>query len=310
MGAGSYSRIAYDVEAGSRGLYTSTRDELFKSHAINACNTAASLNNNVRQYNTQIRQEMVNVGVRESRDSKEHPFSTPIIIALDVTGSMMDTPYEMIRDQFPKIMDSLIQLGVRDPQIMFMAVGDHVYDRYPIQIGQFESDTAKILDTLQSFVIEGGGGGNRGESYLLSHIVAGYHTETDSWFERHTKGFLFTIGDEPNLDKVEGCYLECVLGYQKGAKTITCQEALDKAKEQYHVFHIHITNASHGSRVAESWKTLLGQNVLTCASGEADKVIVTAIKENYEEPVEGLAPSASVSQEWQDVPSDSNDKFY
>lgn len=305
MGAGSYSRIAYDVEAGSRGLYTSTRDELFKSHAINACNTAASLNNNVRQYNTQIRQEMVNVGVRESRDSKEHPFSTPIIIALDVTGSMMDTPYEMIRDQFPKIMDSLIQLGVRDPQIMFMAVGDHVYDRYPIQIGQFESDTAKILDTLQSFVIEGGG-----ESYLLSHIVAGYHTETDSWFERHTKGFLFTIGDEPNLDKVEGCYLERVLGYQKGAKTITCQEALDKAKEQYHVFHIHITNASHGSRVAESWKTLLGQNVLTCTSGEVDKVIVTAIKENYEEPVEGLAPSASVSQEWQDVPSDSNDKFY
>lgn len=310
MGAGSYSRIAYDVEASSRGLYTSTRDELFSSHAINACNTATSLNNNVRQYNTQIRQEMVNVGVRESRDSKEHPFSTPIIIALDVTGSMMDTPYEMIRDQFPKIMDSLIQLGVRDPQIMFMAVGDHVYDRYPIQIGQFESDTAKILDTLQSFVIEGGGGGNRGESYLLAHIVAGYHTETDSWFERHTKGFLFTIGDEPNLDKVEGCYLERVLGYQKGAKTITCQEALDKAKEQYHVFHIHITNASHGSRVAESWKTLLGQNVLTCASGEVDKVIVTAIKENYEEPVEGLAPSASVSQEWQDVPSDSNDKFY
>ena len=67
---------------------------------------------------------------------------------------------------------------------------------------------------------------------------------------------------------------------------------------------------SHGSRVAESWKTLLGQNVLTCTSGEVDKVIVTAIKENYEEPVEGLAPSASVSQEWQDVPSDSNDKFY
>ena len=61
MGAGSYSRIAYDVEASSRGLYTSTRDELFSSHAINACNTAASLNNNDRHYNTQKMQEIFNV---------------------------------------------------------------------------------------------------------------------------------------------------------------------------------------------------------------------------------------------------------
>ena len=310
MGSGVYSSIAYSTLSDDRGYAKASRDQLFKNISVDASNTAASFNVNARSFNTQVKAEMVNVGVRECRDSQEHPYSTPIIIALDVTGSMMNTPYEMIKNHLPKIMDSVMQMGVRDPQIMFMAVGDHVYDRYPIQIGQFESDTAKILDTLQSFVIEGGGGGNRGESYLLSHIVAGYHTETDSWFERHTKGFLFTIGDEPNLDKVEGCYLERVLGYQKGAKTITCQEALDKAKEQYHVFHIHITNASHGSRVAESWKTLLGQNVLTCTSGEVDKVIVTAIKENYEEPVEGLAPSASVSQEWQDVPSDSNDKFY
>lgn len=308
MGSGDYSRLAYEVEASTRGLHTSSRDTLFKSHAINACNTAASYNVKARQYNTQIKQEMVNVGVRESRDSGEHPFSTPIIIALDVTGSMMDTPYEMIRDQFPKIMDSLIQLGVSDPQIMFMAIGDHVYDRYPLQTGQFESDTAKLLDTLQSLVIEGGGGGNLGESYLLAHIVAGYHTETDSWFKRHTKGFLFTIGDEPNLGDVSGAYLECILGYQTGAATITAEEALQKAQEQYHVFHVHITNASHGTRPVESWKKLLGQNVLVCKSDEVDKVIVTAIKDNYETPVEGLSCGDSVSQQWQEEPS--SDKFY
>ena len=308
MGSGDYSRIAYEVEANTRGLYTSSRDTLFKNHAVNACNTAASYNVNARQYNTQIKQEMVNVGVRESRDSEEHPFSTPIIIALDVTGSMMDTPYEMIKDQFPKIMDSLIQLGVSDPQIMFMAIGDHVYDRYPLQTGQFESDTAKLLDTLQSLVIEGGGGGNSGESYLLAHIVAGYHTETDSWFKRHTKGFLFTIGDEPNLGDVAGAYLERILGYQTGAATITAEEALQKAQEQYHVFHVHITNASHGTRPVESWKKLLGQNVLVCKSDEVDKVIVTAIKDNYEAPVEGLSCGDSVSQQWQEEPS--SDKFY
>ena len=89
--------------------------------------------------------------------------------------------------------------------------------------------------------------------------------------------------------------MERVLGYQKGAKTITCQEALDKAKEQYHVFHIHITNASHGTRVAESWKNLLGQNVLMCKSDEVDKVIAKAIKDNYEEPVYAETPSDASS---------------
>lgn len=286
MGSGVYSSIAYSTLSDDRGYAKASRDQLFKNISVNASNTAASFNVNARSFNTQIKAEMVDVGVR---DSQEHPYSTPIIIALDVTGSMMNTPYEMIKNHLPKIMDSVMQMGVRDPQLLFMAVGDHEYDRYPIQVGQFESDTE---NSLESLVIEGGGGGNAGESYLLAHIVAGYHTETDSWFKRHTKGFLFTIGDEPNLDKVEGCYLERVLGYQKGAKTITCQEALDKAKEQYHVFHIHITNASHGSRVAESWKNLLGQ---MCKSDEVDKVIAKAIKDNYEEPVYAETPSDASS---------------
>lgn len=287
MGSGVYSSIAYSTLSDDRGYAKASRDQLFKNISVNASNTAASFNVNARSFNTQVKAEMVNVGVR---DSQEHPYSTPIIIALDVTGSMMNTPYEMIKNHLPKIMDSVMQMGVRDPQLLFMAVGDHEYDRYPIQVGQFESDTEKILNSLESLVIEGGG-----ESYLLAHIVAGYHTETDSWFKRHTKGFLFTIGDEPNLDKVEGCYLERVLGYQKGAGSISANEALDKAKEQYHVFHIHITNASHGTRVAESWKNLLGQNVLTCKSDEVDKVIAKAIKDNYEEPVYAETPSDASS---------------
>lgn len=206
----------------------------------------------------------------------------------------MNTPYEMIKNHLPKIMDSVMQMGVRDSQLLFMAVGDHEYDRYPIQVGQFESDTEKILNSLESLVIEGGGG-NAGESYLLAHIVAGYHTETDSWFKRHTKGFLFTIGDEPNLQGIPGDSLTEILGYQKGAGSISANEAIRKAQEQYHVFHIHITNASYGTRVAESWKNLLGQNVLMCKSDEVDKVIAKAIKDNYEEPVYAETPSDASS---------------
>lgn len=310
MGAGSYSYETYAVESNTRGLNVKSRDQIFTNQVLTSNYATTSFNNNVRQYNKEIRQEMINVGVRESRDSAEHPFSTPIIIALDVTGSMMDTPYEMIKDNLPKIMDAVMQLGVQDPQLLFMAVGDHEYDRYPIQTGQFESDTAKILDTLQGLVLEGGGGGNAGESYLLAHIIAGYHTETDSYFKRGTKGFLFTIGDEPNLKRISGRSLEKILGYQQGAADITAEEALQKAMEQYHVFHIHITNASHGMRVVETWKPLLGQNVLTCASGEVDKVIVRAIKDNYVEPsVQAATPSAPLTGS-EPTSGDSQSTFY
>ena len=87
------------------------------------------------------------------------------------------------------------------------------------------------------------------ESYCLAHLVAGFHTETDSWFKRNTKGFLFTIGDEPNLPRIDANYLVGGLGYQKGISDITAA----KAKEQYNVFHIHVSDASH--RPA-SWQSI------------------------------------------------------
>lgn len=279
MGAGSYSYSAYADISNTRGYATNSSDELFSQSLSNEADIRSS-NINARTFNNDVRVEMVNVGVRECRDSQEHPETTPIIVALDVTGSMRRTPHEMIKDNFPKLMDALMQLGIKDPQLLFMAVGDHEYDRYPIQVGQFESDTEKILNSLQSLVLEGGGGGNAGESYLLAHIVAGYHTETDSWYKRGKKGYLFTVGDEPNLRVVPGRDLEKVLGYQRGAKPITEDEALEKAKEQYYVYHIHISNGSYGRAAIEKWKDLLGQNVLITDSHNIHNVIAEAIKEH------------------------------
>lgn len=278
MGNGKYSYEVYCNTSATRGYTTLGADEVFKNRTLSAKSDIRTSNVDARKFNTNVEPEMINVGVRECRDSDEHPETTPIIIALDVTGSMRRTPHEMIKDNFPKLMDALTQLNIKDPQLLFMAIGDHECDRYPIQVGQFEADTEKILNSLEEFVLEGGGGGNYGESYLLAHIVAGYHTETDSWFKRGRKGYLFTIGDEPTLQSVPGYNLEELLGYQKPANTIQVKDAIEKAQEQYHVFHIHIIN-THGSlRYMDGWKELLGQNVLESDSHNIQNTIAEAIR--------------------------------
>lgn len=123
---------------------------------------------------------------------------------------------------------------------------------------------------------------NKLESYLLAWIMAGYHTDTDCWYKRHRKGFLFTLGDEPCLNEVPGKALEEFLGYQKGAKGITAQEALKKAQEQYEVFHIHVTDASWSySEIERGWKGLVGDHLLSASSGEIANIIAETIKAHY-----------------------------
>ena len=178
MGCGpSYTRSSYDEAYTSRGFDHKSERDLFKNSSHAAKETlASSFNIKARVSNTDVRPEMLNVGVRESRDTEAHKFKTPIIIAFDVTGSMSKRPEEMIKDQFPKLMDKLLQIGVRDPELLFLAIGDHECDDYPLQAGQFEITTENILDCIQNFYLEKGGGGNGGKYiiyfavYMRNHI--------------------------------------------------------------------------------------------------------------------------------------------
>lgn len=274
MGSGSFSASAYSCYKADnsldRGISTA-----FTNTTLSASADIKNAKKSARTYNTNVDEKVLNVGVRECRDSEEHPNVTPIIIAFDVTGSMGRIPYAMVNDLLPKLMDQLKQINVPDPELLFMGIGDHEYDHYPLQITQFESDTNKICDALRSIYLERGGGGNLFESYELAWIAAGYHTEIDSWYKRHKKGFLFTIGDEPNCPSVPSGALVKFLGYQSGCKSISAEEAYNKACEQYQVFHIHVNDGYN--RFNESWKQILGDHVLRCDSSDIDQVICDTI---------------------------------
>ena len=199
--------------------------------------------------------------LRECRDSVAHPNTIPIVFALDVTGSMRDIPVNLIREGLPKLMSKLIQGGQEDASLLFLAIGDHECDRAPLQVGQFESGDAELDLWLTRTWLEGNGGGNSGESYLLAWYYAAFHTSIDSLEKRGQKGYLFTVGDEPCLDVLPGNAIKGIMGTGQ-ANTYTKEELLAKVQEKYHVFHFHISEGRNNHRALEQWQKMLGQNCI------------------------------------------------
>lgn len=200
---------------------------------------------------------------RESRDSDAHPNSLPVMVFLDVTGSMGRIPEILVREKLGALMDTLIAHGVADPQILFGAIGDQVTDRGPLQVGQFESGTDELDMWLTKLWLEGGGGGQAMESYLLAWLIGGRHTSIDSFEKRGEKGFLFTIGDEWTWESLKPAQLREIMGYKNSSK-VKAEDLLEEAKRMYEVFHIHINEACYRDdpRVIDPWKDLLGERLI------------------------------------------------
>jgi hypothetical protein len=178
-----------------------------------------------------------NVEMRECRDSDNHPNTVPIILALDVTGSMGAIPQQLIADGLPTLMSSIIQGGLVDASLLFLAIGDHECDNYPVQVAQFESGDAELDMWLTRTYLEGGGGGNAGESYPLAWEFAANRVESDAWDKRKAKGFVFTIGDEPFLKQFPKSAFNEIYGKNRPVQsTLTAHELVDAASKKFNVF--------------------------------------------------------------------------
>lgn len=246
MGYTSYSKSDRTLRAASSGYYSKSIDEVF-------------VQNQKRQIHESM--EPKKALLREAKDSEAHPLSVPIIVALDVTGSMLRIPHYLVKDGLPNMMSNIIQRGVLDPAVLFLAVGDHECDRHPLQVGQFESGDAELDLWLTRTYLEGGGGANEGESYLLAWYFASKHTVTDAWDKRKEKGFLFTIGDEPCLRNIPHLAITEIMDVPS-QETYTDKELLKSAQEKYNVYHLHVMEGSAGQRSLGYWKQLLGDHCI------------------------------------------------
>lgn len=225
------------------------------------------------------------VTVRESRDSVDHPNSVAIILALDETGSMGSVPHYLVKEGLPAIMERIIKGGVPDPQVLFLGIGDHECDQAPLQVGQFESNDELLDKWLTNLYLEGRGGGNDGESYLLAWYFAAFHTAIDCFEKRGRKGYLITIGDEPVLPRLPARVLQTLMGPGQ-YEDYTAVDLISRASEKYRIFHINVLETRSGSRqeVADGWKQLLSDGLIMARRREDVAEIVAGIALSGEQP--------------------------
>ncbi len=259
MGSGSWSTNVYDEQR--RYKAAAGKSTFDYSDTLRASGPASW-----RAHETL---DPLGVQFRESRDSAEHPSSTSIAVLFDVTGSMGRVPV-ILQTKLPELLGLLLRKGYApDPQILFGAIGDATCDRVPLQIGQFESDN-RMDDNLENIFLEGGGGGQRTESYELAMYFMARHTEIDCWNQHGRKGYLFIIGDEMAYSQVKKREVVDVIGDGLEAD-IPLQAIVKELARRYHVFYILPKAASYGGdrEILGFWRDLLGQHVLELEDSEA-----------------------------------------
>lgn len=203
------------------------------------------------------------VKVRESRDSADNPSSTPLIVGIDVTGSMGMIADVLARKGLGTLFDGVLdRKPITDPHVMFMAIGDANYDYAPLQVSQFEADN-RIVEQLTKIYIEQGGGGNGWESYNLPWYFAAMHTVTDSMEKRGKRGYLFTVGDEEAPKNLTRDQIKKFIGDTPEVELST-KDILQLAQRSYDVFHVIVEEGNHGRnpKTLPSWIELLGQHVI------------------------------------------------
>lgn len=287
MGRGSYTASDWLKLSNSRGLNDTTpASRIYRNTAAVPAYTART------------------IGTRLSRDSEDSPRSTPVILGFDVTASMGFLAEEIARRALNTTILSLHrEKPITDPHILCAALGDCRSDRYPLQVTQFEADI-RIAKQLLELHLEGGGGGNGGESYNLLWYFAARHTETDSFEKRQQKGLLFTIGDDrchPGLSPAE---ISAVFG-DRSPYTLSNQELIREAEAKYDLFHIHIAIPGAPEGVFQSWQmylpgrvavipsrdiSLLPELILTLAKIAKGQSVNAALKALDQKIAEKLAP--------------------
>lgn len=289
MGCGSFTTSAY-------ACYNSSLGREYDTTTLRA--SVKSVQEAYKQ--TRLHPSLNPRGViRECVNNEEHPNTIPVILALDVTGSMGNACKE-VAEALGIIMVDLYK-KFKDIEICIMGIGDLAYDDAPIQISQFESDI-RIAEALDKVWMEHGGGGNTYESYTAAWYMGLRHTKLDC-HKQGRKGIIITMGDEalnPYLPQEE---LEAVTGdhLQDDVET---PDLYEEASKKFDIFHIAVDDKSssykyHADSINFTFGDLLKDRLKISSINNLSQTICDCVSESIQgTPVSGETTVTSEGISW------------
>jgi len=188
----------------------------------------------------------------------------PLVVAVDVTGSMANWPFEIF-DRLPLLYNTLAQYR-EDLEICFAAIGDAGSDRWPLQATGF----AKGYDLEQQLgaLYGEGGGGDAPESYGLFACWMESHVTTPN----ADHPFLIVFGDAPMHETVPKDQIVRLLGDDPGKQglwdRLVGKGGLDalatwrRVAQRWDTWFLRRPTGRKGDEVDQQWKQAVGADHL------------------------------------------------
>ncbi len=177
--------------------------------------------------------------------------ANPLIIVVDVTGSMASWPAEIF-DRLPLLFNTLSQYRP-DLEICFAAIGDASYDSWPLQVTTFASgfDLEQLLGSLHGE----GGGGDAPESYgLFAHWV-NTHVQVPNAQETP---FLIVFGDVTMHKEIPAWQIEKVLG-DNPQGDVDSLRSWQNLSRKWNTWFLRRPTGKTGDQVDVQWAEAIGK---------------------------------------------------
>ena len=175
----------------------------------------------------------------------------PLVVAIDVTGSMQTWPAEIF-DRLPLVYQTLSKYR-DDIEICFAAIGDANSDNYPLQVNSFGKGV-DLEAHLKALGAEGNGGGQGMETYELFAYFMLKHANVPN----ATSPNLIIFGDEGFYETIDPRQVKHYIG-DTLEKELASADVWKALQQKFNVHMLHKRYDGHDAQIVDQWARVLGK---------------------------------------------------